>query len=88
MKELNIYLSNPSGLHARPAKNFVNMVKEFTAEIAVFYNEKKANGKSLISLLTLGVESGSHIRVEINGEDEETAFTTLRECIEKGLLEE
>lgn len=88
MKELKIYLSNPSGLHARPAKNFVNMVKEYSAEIAVFYNEKKANGKSLLSILTLGAESGAHIRVEINGEDEETAFTALKECIEKGLLEE
>jgi len=88
MKELKIYLSNQSGLHARPAKNFVNMVKEFSAEIAVFYNGKKANGKSLISLLTLGAESGADIRVEIDGEDEEMAFTALKECIEKGLLEE
>jgi phosphotransferase system HPr (HPr) family protein len=64
------------------------MVKEFSAEIAVFYNGKKANGKSLISLLTLGAESGADIRVEIDGEDEEMAFTALKECIEKGLLEE
>ena len=88
MKELNIYLSSPSGLHARPAKNFVNMVKQYSAEISVFYDGKKANGKSLISILTLGAESGSHIRVEIDGEDEETAFIALKERIEKGLLEE
>jgi len=88
MKKLNIYLSNPSGLHARPAKNFVNIVKQYSAEIALFYDGKKANGKSLISILTLGAESGTCIRVEINGEDEEAAFTSLKECIDKGLLEE
>ncbi|HOJ01635.1 MAG TPA: HPr family phosphocarrier protein [Anaerolineaceae bacterium] len=88
MKKLNISLSNPTGLHARPAKNFVNLVKDYAAEISVFYNGKKANGKSLISLLTLGAESGANILVEINGEDEETVFATLKECIDKGLLEE
>jgi len=88
MKELNIYLSNQSGLHARPAKNFVNFVKEYSSDIAVLHGEKKANGKSLISILTLGVESGSTIKIEINGEDEETVFRSLKESIENGLLGE
>lgn len=88
MKELNIYLSNQSGLHARPAKNFVNFVKGYSSDIAVLHGEKKANGKSLISILTLGVESGSTIRIEINGEDEETVFRSLKESIENGLLGE
>ena len=88
MKELNITLNNPTGLHARPAKTFVNLAKEFTAEIAVSHQGKKVNGKSLISLLTLGAENGAQILVEVEGVDEDEAFEAIKACIETGLLEE
>lgn len=88
MKALDINLNNQTGLHARPAKNFMNLAKQFTAEINVLYRGKKANGKSIISLLTLGAESGAQIHIEVQGEDEEAAFTALKESIEQGFLED
>lgn len=88
MKKLNIHLTNPSGLHARPAKNLVNIAKPYSAQISIFYQGKKANAKSLISILTLGVESGAHIRIEIDGDDEEAASEALKTYIENGLLKE
>jgi len=88
MKKLNIHLTNPSGLHARPAKNLVNIAKQYSAQISIFYQGKKANGKSLISILTLGVESGAHIDIEIDGDDEEAASEALKAYIENGLLKE
>ena len=88
MKTFEIEIKNPTGLHARPAKTFVNLAKQYTSKVTVFHNDKKANGKSLISLLTLGVERGSLIRVEIEGDDEDTAKTALYEGIEAGLGEE
>lgn len=88
METLIIDLTNPTGLHARPAKNFVNVVQQFSSNISVTYQDKQANGKSLISLLKLGAESGAQIRIEIEGEDEQTAFNTLQESLAAGLLEE
>jgi phosphotransferase system HPr (HPr) family protein len=88
MKALDIKLNNQSGLHARPAKNFMIMAKQFAADISVYYMGKKANGKSMISLLTLGAESGAQIRIEVQGEDEEDAFMALKESIEQGFLED
>lgn len=88
MKALDINLNNQSGLHARPAKNFMNLAKQFSAEINVYYGEKKANGKSMLSLLTLGAESGSQICIEVEGEDEDAAFMALKEGIEQGFLED
>lgn len=87
MKKLEIEIKNPTGLHARPAKIFVNCAKQYAAKVAVFHGEKKANGKSLISLLTLGVEHGALIRLEIEGEDEDLALEGLRAEIESGLGE-
>jgi multiphosphoryl transfer protein len=87
MKKLEIVIQNPTGLHARPAKEFVNIAKKFQSKISVFHGEKKANAKSLISMLTLGVESGSEICVEVSGDDEETAIIALEHAILDGLGE-
>jgi len=88
MKYLEKIIQNPTGLHARPAKVFVNVAKGFQSNIRVYQGEKKANAKSLISLLTLGVESGSKIRIEVDGEDEEKALIALEEAILSGLGED
>lgn len=88
MKELDLILHNPSGLHARPAKVFVNTAKQFKADIRVQYGAKKANAKSMISVLTLGVENGGQIRVIVDGPDEEEALAVLKAAIEAGLGDE
>ena len=87
MQELDLLIQNPTGLHARPAKIFVNTAKQFKADIRVFHGEKKANAKSLISMLTLGVESGSQIRIVVDGEDEQGALEALHGIVASGLGE-
>lgn len=88
MKKLEIRIQNPTGLHARPAKTFVNIAKDFNCDIRVYHGDKKANAKSLISLLTLGVERDSLITVEVSGEDEDRALSTIESAILNGLGEE
>ena len=88
MKYMEKIIQNPTGLHARPAKVFVNVAKAFQSNIRVYHGEKKANAKSLISLLTLGVETGSRIKIEVEGDDEEEALKALEEAIMNGLGEE
>ena len=87
MKQLETVIKNPTGLHARPAKVFVKIAKKYQANIRVFNGEKKANAKSMISLLTLGVENGSTIRIEADGEDEDVALAALIQAVEDGLGE-
>ena len=87
MKELNVVIENPTGLHARPAKTFVNIAKQFKSDIRVLHGEKKANAKSLISMLTLGAERGSHVSIQVTGEDEDAALAALAEAMESGLGE-
>lgn len=87
MKQLDIVVQNPTGLHARPAKTFVNIAKQFKSDIRVQHGEKKANAKSLISMLTLGAERGSHIRITVDGEDEDIALAEIEAAIASGLGE-
>ena len=88
MKQIEIVIHNRTGLHARPAKVLVNLAKQFKSDIRLQHGEKKANAKSMVSVLTLGVVSGSEITVQADGEDEETAIVELETAILAGLGDE
>ncbi len=79
---------NKTGLHARPAAVFVDLSQRFQADIRVRYAASSANGKSLISLLQLGVEHGATIRVSAQGPETDTALDALRTAIATGLGDE
>jgi multiphosphoryl transfer protein len=87
MKELEITINNETGLHARPAKTLVNLVKQFKSSVVIWHKGKKANAKSLVSVLTLGATRGSQLKIEVNGEDEETALIQIETAILAGLGE-
>ena len=87
MREMELVVQNATGLHARPAREFVNVAKQFQASIHVHHGDKKANAKSMISVLTLGVESGGTIRIQVDGDDEELALRALETAVINGLGE-
>ena len=83
MKELKIVVNNKVGLHARPASLFVQAAAKFNSDINVSCQDpetkedRKANAKSILGILTLGVFQGKEITIEAEGEDEDTAVDTL-----------
>ncbi|MGZ8513852.1 MAG: HPr family phosphocarrier protein [Candidatus Limnocylindrales bacterium] len=90
MKAIELEISNPSGLHARPAAMFVRTAGAQRATILVRNLDRDgaaANAKSLLSVLGLGVSRGHRISIQADGEDEEAAIAALRQAIESGLGE-
>jgi len=85
MKQIELVILNETGLHARPAKVLVNLAKQFKSNISVQHKGKKANAKSMVSVLTLGAVRGSDITVQAEGVDEETAIAELEAAIRDGL---
>ncbi len=85
MKQIELVIQNPTGLHARPAKVLVNLTKQFKSKISLQHGEKRANAKSVVSILTLGVISGSSIIVEADGQDEDAAIAEIESAIRAGL---
>jgi multiphosphoryl transfer protein len=85
MKQIEIVIHNPTGLHARPAKVLVNLAKQFKAEISLQHEAKRANAKSMISVLKLGAVSGSCLTIQATGEDEAAAIAELETAIHAGL---
>jgi phosphoenolpyruvate-protein phosphotransferase len=87
-RSVDVAIMNAAGLHARPATTFVDVASQFAAEIRVEHDGKTANGKALASLLRLGVERGSTIRIVAWGADADAALAALKDAVERGLEEE
>lgn len=82
MVSKDVAVKNPTGLHARPATLLVKKASSFKSDVSVEFNGKKANVKSLIGVLSLGVTKGATITVIASGEDEELACQEVAALIE------
>ncbi len=80
---------NPTGLHARPAAEFVAEAKKFDAKIQIKRpNEQDAvNAKSIIMLLSKAFSRGDTVQILADGEDEREAVDRLVALINSGFEE-
>jgi phosphocarrier protein HPr len=81
---------NKTGLHARPASDFVLKAKKFQSKITIRNiddNGEAVNAKSIARLLAEGIGHGTKIEISAEGPDEETAAETLAALIETGFGE-
>ena len=78
-KEITIRLS--SGLEARPVAMLVQVASQFNSEIYVEIGKKRVNAKSIMGMMTLGLDSGEEITLSANGEDEEAAMNSIEQYL-------
>ena len=81
MAERETTVGPEEGLHARPAAQFVKTAKGFSSEIVVIKDEKEANAKSSLKIMTLGAKKGDTIVIRAEGNDAEEAVNALAELI-------
>lgn len=85
MKEFKYKINDPIGLHARPAGLLVKEAMAFKSKITISSNGKEADGKRLLSLMSLGIRQGMEIVCLIEGEDEEEAYAALQRFFAENL---
>lgn len=66
-----------NGLYARPATFFVQKANEHTSSIWVEKEERRANAKSLLGVLSMGITQGMTINLIADGPDEVEALDDL-----------
>ena len=83
MKEFTYKIEDPNGMHARPAGRLATFAKQYEEEILVYYREKEADAKRLLSLMSLGAVFGGVLCFRVTGaHEEETARALERFCME------
>ena len=82
MRKEKVILQNETGLHARPASELAKLAGRFKCDINLSVNEKKANAKSILGIMSLGIKAKTEIEIECNGEDEQEAMTEILKAFE------
>ena len=66
-----------SGLEARPVAVLVQVASQYSSSIYVEVEDKKVNAKSIMGMMTLGLDAGEEITLSANGEDDEDAMKSI-----------
>ena len=74
-KPITINLS--TGLEARPVAQLVQVASQYESRIQVESGDKHVNAKSIMGMMTLGLDAGEEITLSANGEDEEDAMKSI-----------
>jgi phosphotransferase system HPr (HPr) family protein len=84
MPAITLTIRHGSGLHARPAAQFVKMAASFPCAITVrnlTSGKPAVNAKSVLSVLTQGVNQGHEVEVVADGERADEALAALQELV-------
>ena len=79
---------NKLGLHMRPARTFVETMAGFQSDVAIHFNGRRINGKSIMQVMTACIKQGAEIELECSGPDEEQMLAAAVELINSGLGDE
>lgn len=81
---------NKTGLHARPASDFVLKAKTFQSKITIRNLDaggEPVNAKSIVRLLAEALGQGAHVEITADGPDEQQAADALVALMETGFGE-
>lgn len=77
MQEATVVITDPIGIHARPAAIVVQTAGRYQARVRIAHGDRRADARSIIQLLSLGVRQGSRITVTAEGGDEVEALAAV-----------
>ena len=83
-----VVITNPLGLHARPAALFVQAATRFPCDVYVTREDIRVSGKSIMGVMMLAAEQGAEITIEVDGEEEEACLETLLDLVSGGFDEQ
>ena len=81
MIQKNIKIQIPTGLEARPVAVLVQIASKYESSIFIESGTKKVNAKSIMGMMTLGLDADEEITVIAEGSDEEEAVKGIEEFI-------
>ena len=90
MYSKEVIVKNPTGLHARPASEFVKEAKKYASKVTICPTDNRkpaSNAKSIVVLLSMAITQGTAIELSAEGPDEREAVEALAALVESGFGE-
>lgn len=85
MREFNYVITDPEGIHARPAGELVKAAKEFESKITLTKDGKSGDCKKIFRIMALAVKSGNEVTLTFDGSDEDAAYEKISEFMKANM---
>ena len=85
MKQFEYIITEPIGIHARPATILTKAASVYQSRISIEKDGKTADVKRLMALMALGIKYNEKVFFTIEGEDEAIAMKELKKFCEEYL---
>ncbi len=85
MKEFRYTITDPEGIHARPAGELIKAIKDFASKITITKEGKAADAKSIFGVMGLAVKQGQEIVMTAEGDDEEEAIVAIEKFLKENM---
>lgn len=81
MIQREVQIKLETGLEARPVAMLVQVASQFDSSVYIHSDEKKVNAKSIMGMMSLGLDSGAMVTVIADGSDEEQAVAEIEKFL-------
>lgn len=85
MKEFKYIITDPEGIHARPAGLLVKEAGKYASQITLGRDGKSGDAKRIFAVMGLGVKCGQELTVTVSGDDEDAAAAALETFLKENL---
>ncbi|MBO4288990.1 MAG: HPr family phosphocarrier protein [Lachnospiraceae bacterium] len=86
MKSFEYTITDPVGIHARPAGLLVKKIKEFAGStVTIEKGDEAVNALKLMALMKMGIKQGDAITVKVEGGDEDAVAAAVEEFLKANL---
>ena len=85
MKEFKYVITDPEGIHARPAGELIKTAKGFACNIKIIKDGKAADCKKIFGVMGLGVKKGMEVTFTFDGADEDAACEAVSKFMKETL---
>ena len=81
MVSKTVTINSELGIHLRPAGKLADAGMKYSCAIRLMRNGKVVNGKSLLSILSLGIKKGYTVEIQCDGKDEQEALAAFERIL-------
>ena len=81
MTKKSMTIALKDGLEARPIAELVQVASKYDSRIYIEIGTKRVNAKSIMGMMTLGLDAGEEITLSANGEDEDAAMSSIEQYL-------
>ncbi len=85
MKEFKYVVTDPQGIHARPAGVLVKQATGYGCAVTISKDGKEVDAKRIMGVMSLGVKAGMEVTVKCDGEGEDAAIAELEAFFKENL---